>query len=457
MENNQLENAYLIAKQGYKYGKSKEYFKALYKAIIREMMKQGFCEYLDSFYFEGTRGINPIEMSVLYCIQHYYETGESYKVEGSEYIPEIQVSNYNYSRWIRWDERKAWENSKINGEEIYSVLRNIILNGRKQHLNYICKLKSELKKASSEDKNEILQMKDKAREEALQIKDEAREEALRIKNEASEEAQQIKNEVREEALQIKDEAKKWVEDRKKEQSEEALKLSDKLVERNIAKAQVTMRQELIKELESYREDGKNTAKKMDEHHAQMCKETNQLQGQWVTALDETYAKLNELKSEFYKTLHSWQTSLYPSEYRPIAERYIELYRILNLDKMIRKEILSQESQENKKEETQRIEIEENKTEEKEAEEDISETIKGLEKLNTTLTRFLKKFEQSLSGLGLHLYFPEEGEEFDEILHVNNNEEIDPYGLSIKQCITPGIMKAGQFGDDVVIQAVVTVE
>ena len=60
----------------------------------------------------------------------------------------------------------------------------------------------------------------------------------------------------------------------------------------------------------------------------------------MRALDDSYEKLTELKTEFYRTLHEWQVSLYPSEFQPIAERYIELYRILNLDKILRGEIMS---------------------------------------------------------------------------------------------------------------------
>ena len=36
-----------------------------------------------------------------------------------------------------------------------------------------------------------------------------------------------------------------------------------------------------------------------------------------------------------------------------------------------------------------------------------QTMEALQRLNTTLNRFLKKFEQSLSGLGLYIYFPKQ--------------------------------------------------
>lgn len=465
MKVNQTENAYFIARRGYRCGQGQKYFEDLYQAILKEMRLQGFCTYLDRFYYQQIKSIDVIEMSVLLCVKHYYETGMVYNMD-REYVPGIESKGpLNSRRYVTWRECREWGYSTMDLPGSENVFASIIENGRRKHLEYLdeleerkavkseekfsATLESEKSKLLSEAKQEAVDLREKARVESKEIKHKAEAEALEIVRNAEKQAEEIRQKARQdasqEALIIKEEAKKQEEERKNEQCEKAREIADKMILRNIAKAQKAMRQDLAEELEHYQKDSKEKSEKIDEIHSKMCKETNQLQAQWVTTLDDTYAKLNELKTDFYKVLRDWQTSLYPSEYRPIAERYIELYRILNLDKMLREEVFYQEKK-----------IEDDKPEAQPA----PETIQAVERLNTSLMRFLKKFEQSMAGLGLYVYFPKQGDEFDELFHyVNDNEMIDPYGSCIEQCITPGVKKASQFDreGEVVIPAEVTVK
>ena len=81
-------------------------------------------------------------------------------------------------------------------------------------------------------------------------------------------------------------------------------------------------------------------------------------------------------------------------------------------------------------------------------------MKGLHKLNETLTKFLRRFEEALDGLGLYAYYPQPGELFDEMRHTPEDEEEDCEGKTVQSCIQPGIAKKSSDGgeDDVVIPA-----
>lgn len=286
-------------------------------------------------------------MSVLLCVKRYYETGMFYNRD-REYVPEIEFKGaFNSIRYITWRECREWSYIRLDLAGYGKVFESIIENGRKKHLEYLyeleerknvkseenfsANLESEKNKLLLEAKQEAVDLREKARVDSGEIKHKAETEALEIVRNAEKQAEEIRQKARQDAEQevllIKEETRKQEEERKNEQCEKTRKIADKMVLRNIAKAQKVMRQELEKELEHYQNASKEKSEKIDEIHSQMCKETNQLQAQWVKALDDTYTKLNELKTDFYKVLRDWQTSLYPSEYRPIAERYIELYRM----------------------------------------------------------------------------------------------------------------------------------
>lgn len=185
-------------------------------------------------------------------------------------------------------------------------------------------------------------------------------------------------------------------------------------------------------------------------HTEMCDATNVFQARWIQALDDTISKMTDVKSEFYSHLHDWQVSLFPKEIKPLAERFLELYRIINVEKLLREEILL---------ETSSVVTDDvlNKKDEKTDEFEIR--IAGLQKLNKTLTTFLRRFEVSLNGLDLYVYYPNPGDEFDETWHIPDDEDEEYEGKHIKECVIPGIAKKANddLGDDVLIPAVVKIE
>lgn len=188
------------------------------------------------------------------------------------------------------------------------------------------------------------------------------------------------------------------------------------------------------ELSAIVDRNRDTVVKAEMFHDQMCAKTNELQKALLNVTEE----MKTIKEEFYDHLHKWQKGLYPHEFGALAERYTELYRILDVEKTIAKEV-------------QEIQNEQN-------EGTLDKTLMRLEKLDSTLHTFLRKYEASLNGLGLYVYRAEEGETFDYGLYECEDGSIECDGKTVKACIVPGVARrSGIDGEvDVIIPALVSV-
>ncbi len=180
---------------------------------------------------------------------------------------------------------------------------------------------------------------------------------------------------------------------------------------------------LEEDLAEVLEENRRGLGKAEEMHHDMCSQTNQLQASWVNALADAVNSLTKIKEEFYGHLHSWQVALYPHELRPLAQRYIELYQIVSADALLREE--------------------------------------SLWKLNKTLTAFLHKFELSLNGLDMYVFYPGKGENFDAIWHMPEDDRDfdETVDYRVSGCIVPGVAKKAPDSeeDDVIIPATVSVD
>ena len=210
--------------------------------------------------------------------------------------------------------------------------------------------------------------------------------------------------------------------------------ADKLVQKYLDQAQREMRQACDADMEAHLQETLSQARTLETIHGEMCDKTNALQANWIKALDNTLEQLNAVKADFYQHLSQWQKALYPRKGKALADCYLELYRILNVEKLLREEVVFQADQPQAG--------------------PSPKTVEGLHKLNKTLTKFLRHFEAALDGLGLYAYFPQPGELFDEMKHEPEDEEEDCEGKTILFCIQPGIAKKSSDGgeDDVVIPA-----
>lgn len=176
--------------------------------------------------------------------------------------------------------------------------------------------------------------------------------------------------------------------------------------------------------------------RIDRLHDEMCDRTNALQVGWVKAIDEMTERLSGMKSELYRHLRSWQVGLYPLELRPLAERYTELYRILNVEGLISEEMIWLSEHGGQADSAAPA---------KEAAPDV---IGRLRSLNETLTTFLSMYESSLHGLGLYAFFPQEGDAFRPGWHVR--AQGGTAGKTIAACVVPGVARRGTDGDDDVL-------
>ena len=219
--------------------------------------------------------------------------------------------------------------------------------------------------------------------------------------------------------------------------------ADDLIEKYIAESQRAYKVSSERELSLIVDRNRKNLSKTEEFHDKMCEKTNELQVAWMKSISSSIDEMNAIKEEFCNHLHEWQKGLYPHEYEQIAERYTELYRIIDVDRIIADEIVS---------------LANGDTRRMRDYEEQNDTIEKLQKINESLSIFLRKFEVSLNGLGLYVYRAEEGALFDYVWHMNVDDSIDCEGKRIKKCVVPGIAKKviGDGEDDVIIPALVSV-
>ena len=230
-----------------------------------------------------------------------------------------------------------------------------------------------------------------------------------------------------------------------------------MIKTYLSREREALRESLDKEFVDVLNQNRLTLGKSEEIHNDMCDQSNALQASWVKTLETTVNELTKIKEDFYSRIRSWQVSLYPHELQPLAERYIELYRILNIDKLIAEEIHRLHFVENNNKGEQNYMMKSTSGEEWKS----SPILDGLDKLNRTLTIFLRKFEVSLNGLDMYVYYPKQGDHFDEIWHVPEDDTNFDYSKSheVASCVLPGVAKkindVGE--DDVIIPAIVSVK
>ena len=446
------ETAIELYRRGYKGKKldinmpqSKVFFMRLRFAIIQELESIGFCELADNILDDGRGRLDIIVYAAFADIASGYEKNQLIDVENDlkyrEYIPYIKggLGVFGEYRWSEcmWIEQR---NIVLNDSSI-STIRKARQVVRMKHVEAVLRDRS---------RDENAQMLMNVKEEAHHMLEESKRESDRIISESRLEAERIL-----ESAQIS--ANNIIQDANSKANEKAKESSDQLVERYLASEQKQFKEELNEELRRHTAEILESSKRAATTHAEMCNATNAFQAKWVQALDNALSQMNAVKAEFYAHIHDWQVSLFPSEIRPLAERYLELYRIINVDKLLRETILFKNktadgstSIENM-EGTEAIAVSKEKC--------LDTVIMGLQRLNKTLTTFLRRFEVALNGLDLYVFYPNVGDEFDDMWHIPDDEDEEYHGKRIKECVVPGIAKKANdnCGDDVLIPAVVRVE
>lgn len=415
---------------------NKSFFIELRDAVIYEIETTGYCELVNKILEQGTRELDIVACAAFVDITKGYEDNTLTDVEKD---PEYKENVPHVRRRLRWSECE-YGRSNVSIQEVYKYVkgaREII------KLHHIHTNKMERKTSINTDKKNI-EVVERAKEQAEKIISNAEAEAERITNDANAEASRIIEEAKARAKEIDDSVVK-------EASKKAKDKAEKLVSRYLTEEQKSYKLELNDEMRKFTDAYIENSNRAMTVHTEMCDATNAVQARWIQALDDTISKMTDVKSEFYSHLHDWQVSLFPKEIKPLAERFLELYRIINVDKMLREEILLKSLSDEMSDDLTNSRVDKNN--------DLEIRITGLQKLNKTLTTFLRRFELSLNGLDLYVFYPNPGDEFDETWHILDDEDEEYEGKYIKECIVPGIAKKANddYGDDVLIPAVVKVE
>lgn len=415
---------------------SKSFFIELRDAVIYEIETTGYCELVNKILEQGTGGLDIVACAALVDIKKGFENNMLTDVEKDpkykEYVPHLRVR-------LRWS-KCEFGRMNVSIQQVYEDVK-----GAREilQLHHIHTIKMERKTSINTDKKNI-EVVERANEQAEKIISNAEVEAKRITNDANAEAIRIIEEAKVRAKEIDDSVTK-------EASEKAKDKAEKLVSRYLTEEQKSYKLELNDEMRKFTDAYIENSNRAMTVHTEMCDATNAVQARWIQALDDTISKMSDVKSEFYSHLHNWQVSLFPKEIKPLAERFLELYRIINVDKMLREEILLKSLSDEMSDDLTDSRVDKNN--------DLEIRIAGLQKLNKTLTTFLRRFELSLNGLDLYVFYPNPGDEFDETWHILDDEDEEYEGKYIKECIVPGIAKKANddYGDDVLIPAVVKVE
>lgn len=397
---------------------SRDFFQELRQAICYELEHDGFCTLVDDLLEHPPSKMDVVACVVFYDLANKYPSGQLTDVKNSYCVPNLNIL-------VSWEEcnHMEYQSVPMDGEKLMNIrrARDAVREG---HLRYL-KTLTEAQPTQKPQEIPITPAPDPKEEERLL--QEAKNQAAQIVENAKLEAERINQSAQTAADAILAEAQAKTENSAKERA-------DKLVQKYLAQAQREMRQACDAEMEVRLQETLSQARTLETIHGEMCDKTNTLQANWIKALDNTLEQLNAVKTDFYQHLSQWQKALYPREVKALAECYLELYRMLNVDKLLREEVVFQADQPQT--------------------EPSPKTVEGLHKLNKTLTTFLRHFEAALDGLGLYAYYPQPGELFDEMRHTPEDEDAVCEGKTVQFCIQPGIAKKSSDGgeDDVVIPA-----
>ena len=263
-------------------------------------------------------------------------------------------------------------------------------------------------------------------EQARQILSNARVEASRILSDAEAEKKRILavwEEVRAREAQLREKAAEL--ERRSAQAEgQAKERADWLVAQYLRDYQGALRAQWDRQLEVETGQEERAIESINNIKDDLCQATNELKVTWRNKLEESIEEMKKMQTELDMKLRKWQVALYPREFRAIADCYVQLYRILTQDQLLTRELVAREADSPQERATYH-----------------PETMETLKQLNLSLTTFLKKFEKAINKLGLYAFFPEEGELYDDVLHIPFNGAIeDPDGMVVSRCEVPGVMR-----------------
>ncbi len=438
----------------------------LQESILEELKTTGTCEFLQQYqsvlqrnssqtFFQEDIVVMDVLQSILESVTRQKPPVNYRETDGLHYM----------SQFVPWN---VCQNQKApyRLDDLFSLVSIILSSSKKNTVeNSISDTKEEVEvpaadygtmekemaqfhkeqaewKARTDIVNERLSKQEndlKQREEALNQK---LQEVDAYLNAAEEQARNIKEAANQQAEEILVQAKALAEHVVVQAQTDSEEKSNKLLDHYLMSGHKQMTEASRKIISDEIHHDKENDELMRVTYQNMGRKVDQVQAGYVSSIDEMKQELKQMslkldaqKAELYQTLHEWQATLSPKRDQPIADRYIELYRLLRFDKIFANEIAYQEEQQAG-----------------------NATIESLQRLEERMNIFLARYEKSLAALDLYVFYPETGSIYDAYEHTSDQDQ--PEGKEITEVITPGIKKHSstpQYGDEVIVQAEVKVK
>lgn len=434
---------------------SKTYFDRLRSVIVKEYEEQGCCELIDLLRQQDII-IDVVTYAALIDAGNILIGDSSCNIDKERFVPNVnyEIRTPNSRKLAAWEDciRPA-ECSYTHATHMKSYLDAIQIAGRASYR--VLKQGHAVESALTSGQKEA-QLLQGARQRAQEIQEEAQKkarsilaEAERIKAEAKEKAGEY---LRQAGADAEPEARAERRDTVQELAQEAALP----VRQYFAKDWENIRQDYEKSLSAMREENQKAAADLERKHDQMVDQTNAIQRELAARMTAAVEDISGMKEELYKKLQTWQADLFPQKYIPLAQRYVELYQVIN--KSIKRLLESEASNQYGKSGGIFHRNAEDPGIDAGASNAVPSTLAELQKLHKNLTTFLQRFENAMSGIGLYAFYPEEGTPFDDVKHMVEDDQADPEGRTIAGCTVPGIAKKtiDAEEDDVLIRATVTV-
>jgi chemotaxis protein histidine kinase CheA len=447
----------------------RKYHSELLSAVKRELEETGQCSYLEEWIKTLEKlvqsstyvaAINIVEQSVLRTVIEYHAAPANTNLVQmeTEYVPFSGNDGHYPRRWEQlYDYRK--DGSRMNRDAIQSLYWNLRLvyaetknsyyasnaqtqDGAQQQVaslteqltqkeQELAELRRQLaeptptpdQQAQAEldtQRAELLQEADQA---AANIKAAAQQEAQQIRQSAEKEAQRILNQANEQAQQLRQGAEAELEQQRTQMAEAAEADARRLREQYLIQQQRDLREALRQEETQAVEQQEAALVRQEQAHQEMCEVSSRMQAQLVQQLEQTVANINSIKQGLCQELNQWRTSLYLSEFKPLADAYLGLYKITNVDQLTRMVIAAAEQCPDG------------------ATEEVTALVKRVQRLEQSLTIFLRQLERAMGSFGLYVYFPKEGQPFDPYWHILSERQEDlasGAGNVVARCTVPGI-------------------
>lgn len=426
---------------------SRSYFDQLRKAIVREYEEQGRCELIDFLKNRQRVSVDPITYAALFDAECILAGERFCDIDGERHIPHVNYTIYTKTskKLATWEDCVRPDDCRCcdaRTPEIQGVLDRIHIAGKAAYRIL----------RQGRDAGSTPASSDQSGTRLLQ---DAKREAQEILEKAQTEAEGIKAGARTEAERIRMEAEAKVGRRDAVQRSPQEEVSP--VRQYFEKDWEDIRQDYEKSLFTMREENQAMAAELDRMHEQMVDETNAIQRELASRMNAAVEDINGMREELYQKLRTWQAALFPQKYLPLAQCYVDLYQVIN--KSVKRFLESEASNQYGKVGGIFHRKAGNPSAAAGPSDAAPATLVELQKLHKNLTTFLQRFENAMNGIGLYVFYPEEGTPFDEVRHMVEDDQVDPAGRTIVGCTVPGVAKRAIDAeeDDVLIRAIVTVK